>query len=201
VAAAKLTGTACRKDPNFLYDAGAVAVLDFTHAGWPSTSECSLEELLSIASELRTALTAHEPEYVVLEIADGIVQRETAMLLADPGFRDSIDAVTFAGVDALSCDAGVHRLQTLGYNVVATAGMVANGRLGIAEAEATSGVPCLNGTSILGGALVPVLRAIRAAASTGAESDPATPVRAAAGSPADAGPDAFPNPDLRSEWR
>src|SRR5207249_5532680 len=37
-AAAKATGTACVKDPNLLYDAGAIAVLDFTDAGWPSTA-------------------------------------------------------------------------------------------------------------------------------------------------------------------
>jgi hypothetical protein len=32
VCAAKITGTACRKDPNFFHDAGATAVLDFTWA-------------------------------------------------------------------------------------------------------------------------------------------------------------------------
>jgi len=207
VAAAKVTGTACRKDPNFLYDAGAVAVLDFTHAGWPSTADCSLEELLSIASDLRAALAAHDPEFVVLEIADGIVQRETAMMLADAGFQDSIDAVTFAGVDALSCDAGVRRLQALGFNVLATAGMVANGSLGIAEAEASSGIQCLNGESIIAGALVPALRAIREAAGDAVlESDAGAHVRVAVGSTpapnaADVGPAPSPSRDLLSEWR
>jgi hypothetical protein len=161
VAAAKLTGTACVKDPNLLYDSGASVVLDFTHAGWPSTAGCSLEQLLGIASHLRAVLDSHEPEFVVMEIADGIVQRETAMMLADPGFRDSIDAVTFAGPDALSCDAGVRRLRALGYQVLATAGFVANGRLGIQETEAACGVRCVDGASIVGGALVPALRELR----------------------------------------
>lgn len=161
VAAAKITGTACRKDPNFLIDAGAIAVLDFTHAGWPSTAQCSRDELVSIATHLRAALAAHEPDFLVIEIADGVVQRETAILLADPEFRASIDAVTFAGPDALSCHAGVQRLTELGYNVVATAGIVANSRLGIAEVEASCAPPCLDGASILAGALVPALRALR----------------------------------------
>lgn len=157
VAAAKITGTACRKDPLFLYDAGAVAVLDFTDAGWPSTAGCSLEELKEVAAHLRTALAAHRPDFVVIEIADGIVQRETAMLLADDEFRESIDAATYAGGDALTCESGVRRLQALGYNVVATAGFVANSRLGIAETEESCGVRCYDGASILAGALVPVL--------------------------------------------
>ncbi len=163
VAAAKITGTACRKDPNLFYDAGAVTVVDFTDAGWPSTADCSLTELTSIAAHLRGVLAEHRPEFVVIEIADGVVQRETAMLLADPAFRASIDAVTFAAPDALSCDAGVRRLRELGYTVLATAGPVANGRLGVAEAEAVSGVQCLEGVAILEGALVPAIRALAAA--------------------------------------
>ena len=161
VAAAKLTGTACRKDPNFLSDTGAVSVLDFTHAGWPSTAGCSLEELLAITARLRRALDVHRPDFVVLEIADGIAQRETTLLLEDPAFRDSVDAVTFAASDALACESGVRRLEKLGYRVLATAGVVANGRLGIAEAERASGIRCLDGATILGGALVADLEGLR----------------------------------------
>jgi hypothetical protein len=160
VAAAKITGTACRKDPNFLFDAGALAVLDFTHAGWPSTAGCSLEELRAVTTHIRAALEALDPEFVVIEIADGIVQRETALLLADDAFRASIDGVTFAGPDALSCEAGVRRLRELGYRVIGAAGMVANGVLGIAEVEMASGVRCYSGEMILAGALVPALRAL-----------------------------------------
>ncbi len=161
VAAAKITGTACLKDPSFLYDAGAVSVLDFTHAGWPSTANLSLEQLLSIAGRIRAALQAHDPEFVIIEIADGILQRETAMMLAHEPFRASIDAVTFAGPDALSCDSGVRRLRELGLPVMATAGIVANGVLGIAEVEACCGVRCLSGETILAGGMVPLLRAVR----------------------------------------
>jgi hypothetical protein len=161
VAAAKVTGTACLKDPSFLYDAGAVCVLDFTHAGWPSTANLSLEQLLSVTGRIRAALEAHAPEFVIIEIADGILQRETAMMLAHEPFRASIDAVTFAGPDALSCDSGVRRLRELGFPIMATAGIVANGALGIAEVEACCGVCCLSGETILAGGLVPMLRAVR----------------------------------------
>src|ERR1043166_6417409 len=175
VAAGKLTGTACLKDPNILYDAGAVAVLDFTAAGWPSTANLSMEQLLSIAGRIRAALQAHDPEFVILEIADGILQRETAMLLANDSFRASVDGVTFAGADALSCGAGVRRLRELGYSLLATAGIVANGPLGIAEVESACGVRCLPGETILAGGMVSLLRTLRgrtapAAARNGAAS-------------------------------
>jgi hypothetical protein len=163
VAAAKITGTACRKDPNLFYDAGAVAVLDFTHAGWPSTANLAKEELFSIAGRIRASLQMHEPDFVIIEIADGILQRETAMMLADDGFRATMDAIVFSGPDALSCDAGVRRLRSLGGpELLTTAGPVANSVLGIAEVEASTGARCLSGEMILNGALVPPLRALRA---------------------------------------
>jgi hypothetical protein len=162
VAAAKITGTACRKDLNLFHDGGATDVLDFTYAGWPSTANLSKDELLQIAGRVRTALQAHDPDFVVIEIADGLLQRETMLMLEDDQFRASIDAVTFAGPDALSCDAGVRRLQALGGpELLATAGMVANSALGIAEVENSTGVRCVSGEMILNGALVPALRAVR----------------------------------------
>lgn len=161
VAAAKVTGTACLKDPNLMYDAGAVCVLDFTDAGWPSTANLSLEQLMSITGRIRAALEAHQPEFVIIEIADGILQRETAMMLAHEPFRATIDAVTFAGPDALSVDSGVRRLREYGYPVIASAGIVANGQLGIQEVEKACGLRCLSGETILSGGLVATLRSIR----------------------------------------
>ena len=157
VSAAKITGTACRKDPSMMEDAGAMRVLDFTHCGVPSTAHLPAADLLSIAADLRALLMEDEPELLVYEIADGILQRETRMLLEDPVFRGTIDAVVYAAPESPSCEAGVRRLRDWGYNVVAVAGMVANSRLGIEEAQVATGVPCLNGAMILDGALVTAL--------------------------------------------
>src|SRR5262245_16731836 len=65
VGAAKLTGTACRKDPAMMEDAGAVRVLDFTHTGHPSTAELDASDLLRITVDLRAALMESEPEFIV----------------------------------------------------------------------------------------------------------------------------------------
>ena len=158
VSAAKITGTACRKDPGMMEDAGAVRVLDFTHMGYPSTAHLPEDDLLALAADLRAMLLAEEPEFIVCEIADGIFQRETRLLLENPGFHDTIDATLFAGPDSPSCESGVRWLRERGYAIAGTAGPVANSRLGIMEVQEATGVPCLNGEMILGGALDNVLR-------------------------------------------
>src|SRR5262245_22058393 len=163
VVAAKITGTACRKDIGIMEDAGALLALDFTHCGYPSTASCDRTELVRIASDLRASLLAEEPDYVVLEIADGIFQRETRLLLEDPGFRSTIDAVLFAGVDSVSCDGAARYLTKLGYHIAAVAGIVGNSRLGRAEVEEMTGLPCLSREMMLGGSLAEVLRVTWAA--------------------------------------
>lgn len=153
VSAAKVTGTACRKDPRIMEDAGAIRVLDFTHYGFPSTSRCPSNEILALAADIRATLLEDDPEFIVYEIADGVLQRETKILLEDPQFRSTIDAVLFTGADSISCEGGVRYLRSLGYNVVATAGIVANSQLGMSEVRAVTGIPCLSGQMILNGEL------------------------------------------------
>lgn len=153
VAAAKLTGTACRKDLGMFEDAGAVRVLDFTHCGHPSTAGASREELLAIPADLRAELLTDQPDYIVYEIADGLVQRETRILLEEPEFREAVDAVTFAGADGLSCESGVRMLRALGCKVLAAGGIVSSSPLGIAEVEAATGVSCLSSEMILTGVM------------------------------------------------
>jgi hypothetical protein len=175
VCAAKITGTACRKDPNFFHDAGATAVLDFTWAGWPSTANLDKPQLLSIAGRIRAALQMHDPDFVIIEIADGLLQRETCMLLSDDEFRSTIDGVLYSGPDPLSCEAGVRRLRALGgFEVLGTAGPVANSPLSIAEVEATTGIRCFSGEMILNGALVPAMRELRERLPQGAHANGAT---------------------------
>jgi hypothetical protein len=157
VAAAKITGTACRKDLGIMEDAGALRVLDFTHAGYPSTSCLPAEPLIALATDLRALLLEERPEFVVYEIADGIFQRETRLLLEDSGFRETIDWVLYAAPESPSCESGVRWLRQWGYSVVAVTGPVANSRLGMDEVRAATGVPCLNGQMILDGALNDIL--------------------------------------------
>ncbi|MGI0148841.1 MAG: hypothetical protein ACREDF_04855, partial [Thermoplasmata archaeon] len=137
---------------------GAVRVIDFTHYGFPSTSQCPSQEILGLAADIRASLLEDDPEFIVYEIADGVLQRETKILLEDPQFRSTIDAVLFSGADSISCEGGIRYLKSLGYNVVAAAGIVSNSRLGMSEVQAATGVPCLSGQMILNGDLKKALQ-------------------------------------------
>lgn len=79
VRAAKITGTARLKDIFLMNDCGAEYVADFTYFGYPSTYMLDSEELLQIFNYFDMKY-GHDPKnYIVVEIADGVFQRETAM--------------------------------------------------------------------------------------------------------------------------
>ncbi len=157
VGAAKVTGTASGKDVAQMRDAGARLALDFTVCGWPSTYLCSAAELEDLLQTLLHSLAQVGPEVIVLELADGITQRETAMLLRSPLFASQVDGVIFAAGDALGAEAGVTRLQALRLPVVATSGRVSASPLLVAETVSLTRLPCLTREALAEGALFDVI--------------------------------------------
>ncbi|MFB9950614.1 hypothetical protein ACFFP0_17315 [Rhizobium puerariae] len=81
VGAAKLTGTGSGGDLWTMLDAGAIAAVDFTDAGHASTADLHAQQLETIARRLIGKLGEHGAEIGVVEIADGLLQRETAALI------------------------------------------------------------------------------------------------------------------------
>ncbi len=152
VAAAKITGTASMKDVSLMRDAGARRSLDFTACGWPSTYLCSAAELEDTFLAIYGSLLRIEPAVVVLELSDGIIQRETAMLLRAPAFTSRVDTVVLAAGDALGAEAGVGRLRTLGLPVQAVSGRTSMSPLLVAETESVTGLPCLTRSQLEEGA-------------------------------------------------
>jgi hypothetical protein len=167
VAAAKLTGTASGRDPRFYQSSGASPVLDFIDAGYPSTYLLDPDELFRIPRVLLSQLQSTRPDYIVLEVADGIFQRETAMLLQHEPFRSAVDHVFFAANDSLSAESGVRHLRAYGLPLRAVSGIMTQAPLAIREAEGATGVPCLSPAQIEEGAafeLMGVPRVRRASA-------------------------------------
>jgi len=148
VAAAKLTGTACMKDLLLLSDAGATEVLDFSDAGHASTAKCGAAELSRIAASIITNFAAEHPDYIVLEIADGIVQDETRVLLEALRDMSCIDYVIYTCNDTMGIINGVQRLREGGMNVVAISGWVACSPLARDEAQAVTELPVLLPTDL-----------------------------------------------------
>jgi hypothetical protein len=157
VCAAKITGTACSKDTWLMHDAGALDIRDFSDCGHPSTYMVSLDELLDVHRTLHSHLLEHEPDFVLFEIADGIFERETAMLLREPSFKASVDWVLFTGADALAAESGTRILKSLGYRVAAIGGLVTCSKLGMQEVIAATSLPCLNSEMLCTGGLLGAL--------------------------------------------
>ncbi|HXG83621.1 MAG TPA: hypothetical protein VNI84_06300 [Pyrinomonadaceae bacterium] len=158
VAAGKITGTACGNDIWAYKDNGAVKVLDFSDCGYPSTYLCDGEEVLNIYRTLRQRLRKEKPDFIVMEVADGIVQRETTELLAQPEFKKSIDHLIYSASDALAAESGLRLLAQKGYEVAALTGLVSASALAKAEAEALVGVRCYTQDEIIAGELNELLK-------------------------------------------
>ena len=118
----KLTGTCYTRDREFVYDCGAQIVTDFSDMGFPSTYMCSKEDILDIYQSLIDNLISQNLEYIVMEIADGLMQRETMFLLRDKPFMNTIHKVVFSCGDSLSAFHGVQLLKEWGIDVTAVSG-------------------------------------------------------------------------------
>ncbi|RLA33770.1 MAG: DUF1611 domain-containing protein [Gammaproteobacteria bacterium] len=141
VAAAKLTGTGAGADYRSLIDAGAEPVFDFVDAGYASTYRLDHATVWKVARTLCAHLTASRPDVVVLEIADGLLQEETAALLARKSFNRRLDGVMFAAYDALGAQAGVAWLEQQKIPVIGVTGVLTNSPLMVREAQHATQLP------------------------------------------------------------
>ena len=149
VGAAKVTGTASARDFNSFRDAGATPVLDFLDAGWPSTAACTMGELVDILDGVVGHLRGAGIDWAIIEIADGVLQTETSLLLECMG--DHLGSATFilTAQESLAAVAGVERLTREGHVVGAVSGLITNNPLSCREVELACAVPCVP-TSQLG---------------------------------------------------
>ncbi len=139
VTAGKITGTGAGNDPMIYHDAGAARVLDFTDFGYPTTFKLSMTDIKALTLGLVAELSDAETDVVVVEIADGIYQEETAQLLRDDLFQQTIDQVVFAATDALGARAGVQELQAAGLRVAVASGVMTASPLATIEARQVMG--------------------------------------------------------------
>ena len=144
VGAAKLTGTGAGGDVWLMRDAGASVVYDFTNAGHASTHQLSIEELEDITRVLTGHLQAAGVDIIVLEVADGLYQEETAALLESETFRNIVDGVMFCAGDAMGAAMGVEWLRRRQLPVFAISGALTASPLACREAERAGDLPILD---------------------------------------------------------
>jgi hypothetical protein len=144
VSAGKSTGTGAGNDPMIYHDGGAAKVLDFTDFGYPTTFRLDFEQVRSLTVNVIDALSGTDTDVVVVEIADGVYQGETARLLRDPLFHAVVDRIVFTAGDALGAVGGVRELQAAGLDVAAVSGVLTSSPLATAEAREVLSVPVID---------------------------------------------------------
>ena len=144
VGAAKITGTGAGGDHWHFRDAGAAHVVDFVDAGFVATYLEPVEALEAAAATLLRDIEAQGCDVAVLEISDGLAQRETAALLQRDALRALSPRVVFAAREASGAVHGVRWLRARGFDVACVSGVITNSPLAVREFEGEEGaVRCL----------------------------------------------------------
>lgn len=162
VAYLKLTGTTFPKDAELALARGADYANDFSHFGFPSTYLLHHHTLLNLyQSLLDEAIRAVAPDYVVIEIADGLFQRETSMLLHDHRFILTVDNIMLSCGDSLSALTGIEWLKKTAFAPFALSGLFTASPLLISEVQSYATVPVLALPDLLHHSTVELLQQTR----------------------------------------
>lgn len=133
VKASKLLGTASLKDILRMNDAGAKQITDFTHLGHPSTYMCSEEQLKDIFNLTDLKIANNKKNYWVVELADGLLQRETSMMLKMPEVLSRIHKLVLCGADAHGIIGGLKILENNDLEANAISGVITSSPLAMRE--------------------------------------------------------------------
>src|SRR5258706_16100092 len=94
VAAAKLSGIACLRDTLNMADHGAIAIASFLDCGLPST--VGVGDLAPIAKAVIARLNESAPDFIVIEMGDGILGGYSVeSVFADQELREATAAIIF----------------------------------------------------------------------------------------------------------
>jgi hypothetical protein len=136
----KITGTGAGGDSWLLQDAGADMVLDFTDAGLPSTYRAPLCRIEAAMELLVGNMAASGIDTIVMEVADGVYQQETAALIRSGTFADTVSGIVLAARDAMGASAGLQALSVQPRPVLGISGLLSASPLQRREAESATGV-------------------------------------------------------------
>lgn len=140
-AGCKLTGSASPRDLYEFRAAGALHATDFSDYGFPSTYGASLNDLIGLLDSMLGACTRAGAQVVVVEVADGFLQRETQMLLDCEQVRRVVSGVVLAAKCSGSALCATEYIQKAGLEVWAVSGLLTNSPLFVREFVNHSSVP------------------------------------------------------------
>lgn len=148
VAAGKATGTGSGGDYWRLGDAGASPIFDFVDLGHASTAGLPPDEVREVFHALVDLISPSGIDAAVVEIADGLFQKETHALINSETFRNRVSGVIFAADSAVSAVAGVQWLTSRGVPMIGVSGLFTRSPLMINEARSWTEVPVLKPRTI-----------------------------------------------------
>ncbi len=140
VGAAKLTGTGSGGDLWSMRDAGAALAVDFTDAGHASTFKVGPDGLGQVTQSLLARLADDNVDIAVVEIADGLLQEETARLVEMGHLKGWFDGFVFAAGDAMGAAFGCRWLADRQIMPLAISGLVSASPLASREAASVTGI-------------------------------------------------------------
>jgi hypothetical protein len=144
VAGCKLTGTASPRDLYEMKATGAVLATDFSDYGFPSTYGESLDDLIRLIDLMGLACGRAGAEIAMIEVADGLLQPETQMLLESDEVRRRVRGVVVAGACSSSLLFATEYLRNRGHEVWAASGLITNSPLFVREFTDRSPVPVVS---------------------------------------------------------
>ncbi|NUO03447.1 MAG: hypothetical protein HUU01_22775 [Saprospiraceae bacterium] len=161
VAYLKLTGTAFPKDAMLALSRGADYAADFSFFGYPSTYLLDRQTLLDLYQSLvNLACDAVDPDYIVIEIADGLLQRETNLLLKDQAFMSTVHSMILSCGDSLGVLSGLTLLEEMAFPPFAVSGLFTASTLLIDEVQRHVRTPILSLNDLLNGEATRLLDAM-----------------------------------------
>jgi hypothetical protein len=145
VRGSKISGTAGLRDILLMEDNGASPVADFTFMGYPSTYMLDYDSLIGIFNAFDLKFANSPRNFWVVEVADGVLQRETAMILHSEEVRSRIHRLIFNARDAFGAIGGLDVLKKE-FDLVphAISGICSSSPLGIRELQKYTDLPIFN---------------------------------------------------------
>jgi hypothetical protein len=103
------------------------------------------QELLGIFNQLDLKYANNPKNFWVVELADGVIQRETAMLLSSPEVASRIHRLIFCANDAFGAIGGLRTLKEK-FNLIpdAISGICSSSPLHIRELSEFTNIPVFN---------------------------------------------------------
>ena len=141
VAILKVTGSVANRDLFEFEAVDAQYTSDFSDYGFPSTYLCAAQEIEALFFQMIEDTLYTKPDIILVEIADGILQRETQMLLKSKVVKATAAGLILTAPCALSALSLVDVARKLGHCPIAVTGIITNAPLFVAEFQELENTP------------------------------------------------------------